>query len=219
MAIFQETHPKTEDPIVKHEITLGEVRFLKKLQHELNVQDSMGNRDPKFWVIKQSKDKITSQDTEPFEYDYVVLSDDDDLSQEIKTLDELFDAMQRLADDGSYQYNVERTPDGILITNEDDGSDFTVNAITAETADILDTMAGDVGRFHVNYVTTESSIVPDTLFLTHESCEEHLMKYGYNYEPDAHAYAMTADRSPEYEALIKILRTVDFEKLRKLVKS
>lgn len=217
MAIFQTTHPKERDVTEKHGITVDEIRFLKKLQHELNVQDSMGNRDPRFWVIRQSKDTLVAQDTEPFDYDYVALGDENDLSKNIGNLDELFDVIKELADDGSYQYGVDRAGDGIIITNEDDGSTFVIRNITEETAALLDDMAGDTGRFHVNYMATNEYVVPDTLFLTHESCEKHLRRYGYNYEPDAHAYAMTADRSPEYEALIRLLRTVDFEILEKAV--
>lgn len=217
MAIFQETRPKERDVTEKHAITVDEIRFLKELQHELNVQDSMGNRDPRFWVIRQSKDTLVSQDAEPFDYDYVALSDDNDLSKDIRSLDDLFDAIQELADDGLHLYDVERAGDGIVVTSEPDGPDFVIEGITEETAAILDDIAGDTGRFHVNYMAKDEYVVQDTLFLTHESCEEHLRKYGYNYEPDAHAYAMTADRSPEYEALIRLLRTVDFEMLEKAV--
>lgn len=51
-------------------------------------------------------------------------------------------------------------------------------------------------------------IYPNIMFLTHKECENHLRKYGYNYSEDAHAYAMTAYRSPEVETLLNILETV-----------
>ena len=47
------------------------------------------------------------------------------------------------------------------------------------------------------------------MFLTHKECEEHLKEYGYNYSEDAHAYAMTAQRSPEVETLLNILESVE----------
>lgn len=152
MAIFQTTHPKERDVTEKHGITVDEIRFLKKLQHELNIQDSMGNRDPRFWVIRQSKDTLVAQDTEPFDYDYVALSDEDDLSKNVGSLDELFDVIKELAVDGSYQYGVDRAGDGIVVTNEDDGSTFVIRNITEKTAALLNDMAGDTGRFYVNYM-------------------------------------------------------------------
>lgn len=220
MAIFQDTHPKEQDVTEKHTITIDEIRFLKKLQHELNVQDSMGNRDPRFWVIRQSKDINVSRDIEPPDYDYITITDDNYPEREIKTLNNVFDAIQELTDSNPSQYEIKRTSNGnILATNTNDGSDFLITRVNNETAEIMDKIAGDLNRFHTNYIQTKSYVVPNTLFLTHESCEEHLRKYGYNYEPDAHAYAMTADRSPEYEALIRLLRTVDFEMLEKAVTS
>lgn len=54
-------------------------------------------------------------------------------------------------------------------------------------------------------------IYPDSMFLTHKECENHLRKYGYNYSEDAHAYAMTAYRSPEVETLLNLLETVDWD--------
>ena len=41
-----------EDTVEKHKITEDEIRFLKELQKEMNTQDSCGQADPRYWVIR-----------------------------------------------------------------------------------------------------------------------------------------------------------------------
>lgn len=214
MAIFQETHPLPMDPIAKRPLTLNDIEFLKKLQYELNTQDSMGNRNPRFWVIKESQKTYVNRDNC---YDYVTITNEQDLGFEIWNLDILFDVMSRMITDRTVPYNITKNADGyIILTNTDDDSSELIQEITEDTAEMLNKIAKDDGRFTPNYVSSEFRIVPDTLFLTHKACEEHLRKYSYNYASDAHAYAMTADRSPEFETLLGLLQQIDFERLSKL---
>lgn len=63
------------------------------------------------------------------------------------------------------------------------------------------------------WVIKDSQLCPDTLFLTHDDAENHLRKYEHNYRGNAHAFAMTAIRSPRVETLWKLLQTVDFQAL------
>ena len=84
MAIFQETHPLPMDPIAKRPLTLNDIEFLKKLQYEHNTQDSMGNRNPRFWVIKESQKTYVNRDNC---YDYVTITNEQDLGFEIWNLD------------------------------------------------------------------------------------------------------------------------------------
>lgn len=213
MAIFQETHPLPMDPIAKRPLTPNDIEFLKELQHELNTQDSMGNRAPRFWVIKESREACVHKDDN---YDFIIITDNES-GEEIQTMNELFDLLTRITADRSYPYLIEKNHDGnIVVTNTDTDYTDVIRSITDETAYILNGLTGENDRFTTNFVSKEPCIVPDTLFLTHRACEEHLKKYGYNYTSDAHAYAMTADRSPEFETLLNLLQRIDLEQLSKL---
>ena len=53
-------------------------------------------------------------------------------------------------------------------------------------------------------------IYPDTFFLAHADAQDHLLRYGYNYDKHAHAYAMTATRSGRFSRLLHILRITDW---------
>ena len=90
----------------------------------------------------------------------------------------------------------------------------TVQELAYDEHDIVELVeSAGFGRYEPVYECRRSRVVPDTLFLTHKACEDHLRKYGYNYRKDAHAYAMTAIRSPQFEKLIKLLQTVDWAAL------
>ena len=65
-------------------------------------------------------------------------------------------------------------------------------------------------QYEVRYIEHRHHVYQDTLFLTHKEAEDHLRKFGYNYDPTAHAFAMTAHRSPEIEKLLQILQQVDW---------
>ena len=67
------------------------------------------------------------------------------------------------------------------------------------------------------FLTKVWAIVPCTMFLTLREAEEHLKANYYHYTPQAHTYGMCAWRSPEVAQLIKLLHTVDFDELEKLV--
>lgn len=67
------------------------------------------------------------------------------------------------------------------------------------------------------FLTKQWAIVPDTMFLTLREAEEHLKANYYHYTTGAHTYGMHAWRSPEVAQLIKLLHTVDFDELSKLV--
>lgn len=67
------------------------------------------------------------------------------------------------------------------------------------------------------FLTKLWAIVPDTMFLTLREAEEHLKANYYHYSTEAHTFGMHAWRSPEVAQLIKLLHTVDFDELSKLV--
>ena len=52
MAIFHKTLHYHEDTTEKRDISQEDIEFLKRLQLEMNTQDTTGTADPRFWVIK-----------------------------------------------------------------------------------------------------------------------------------------------------------------------
>lgn len=62
MAIFHKTLQYHEDTTEKRDISQEDIEFLKKLQLEMNTQDTTGTADPRFWVIKGSERVINNED-------------------------------------------------------------------------------------------------------------------------------------------------------------
>ena len=174
MARFQETTTH-DDTVEKRPLSPDDVRFLAELQHALNTQDTMGQADPRFWVIAQSKEVPAGE-----QYN------------SIKELSER--AKETIGADAAW------------IVSSCVGLDDAVEEINTNPE--LSSMPGI--PFSMASVMSVREIVKDTMFLTHADCEDHLRKYGYNYEPDAHAFAMTAHRSPCVEKLLGIIRSVDW---------
>ena len=61
MAIFHKTLQYHEDTTEKRDISQEDIEFLKKLQLEMNTQDTTGTADPRFWVIKGSERVINNE--------------------------------------------------------------------------------------------------------------------------------------------------------------
>lgn len=62
MAIFHKTLQYHEDTTEKRDISQEDIEFLKKLQLEMNTQDTTGTADPRFWVIKGSERVVDNED-------------------------------------------------------------------------------------------------------------------------------------------------------------
>lgn len=95
----------------------------------------------------------------------------------------------------------------LIVVN--DGEEYVVDDITSAFEALSDILYMD--DVEIGSYEKDDIIYPNIMFLTHKECENHLRKYGYNYSEDAHAYAMTAYRSPEVETLLNILETVDWD--------
>lgn len=186
MAVFQKTVRRTDD-IKKRPLSADDVEFLAGLQKELNTQDTMCQRDPRFWVIKQ-----TVTVPAPLDDAEEIIAVDNESGDEYHTVQDVADFVACLQDDGT-------DADAVLACHD-----------MASAVDAANGTPGLEGRLRTAGVEHRSVIVPDTFFLTHKDCEDHLRKYGYNYKPDAHAFAMTAGRSPSYETLLGLLQTVDW---------
>ena len=186
MAIFQKTTPR-QDNVSKHKLTENEIKFLVELQKELNTQDTMCQADPRFWVIAGTKDYLTAEDQAD---DEIIV--DTDTSETMAT--SLTEAIE-----------------WFVSLYETQGIDTSEWQNLSEVIEALH----DVGltQYEVRYIEHRKHIYQDTLFLTHKDAEDHLRKFGYNYDPTAHAFAMTAHRSPSVEKLLQILQQTDWNNL------
>lgn len=211
MAQFQIAHPKENDTTPKHQITTQDIEFLTTLQYELNTQNNMGQADPKFWVIKGSKPVISEynpySDEEPDYYEVVDTEHYETIATDHKSMAEYIN-------NNAPELKAEYDENSISINDPDNEYERLVylDYYTEELLNIVS--AYTYTEYEISCVTNEPYIYPNTLFLTHKACEEHLRKYSYNYSDDAHAYAMTADRSPEYEQLLKLIKTIDWNNLK-----
>lgn len=201
MAQFQKTHPR-DDAVVRRPLTADDAAFLKDLQRILNTQDTMGNADPRFWVIVQDENEPCAEADADASH---VFSQDsasivaDDLDGFVRHLQE------RYGDRFSAKHDPKLNVWDVRI---DDAEDDYVTDID-DMVELLE-QAG-IYDYSVSYSRTVKSVVHNTLFLTHAACEDHLRRYHYNYGPDAHAFAMTAVRSPQFERLVSILQTADWD--------
>ena len=75
--------------------------FLKELQHEMNTQDTVCQADPRFWVVMETSREYGVSD------DYcdgrvLVLED-----CEYETMDELYEFLKELINEGYTDYKIE----------------------------------------------------------------------------------------------------------------
>ena len=61
MAIFHKTLQYHEDTTEKRDISQEDIEFLKRLQLDMNTQDTTGTADPRFWVIKGSESVVDNE--------------------------------------------------------------------------------------------------------------------------------------------------------------
>ena len=221
MPIFQETHPAEHDTVEKHEITPVELEFLSRLQFKLNTQDKMCQAAPRFWVIKGFRYEYVPTDDVPyhvdFEYDHEEFFDTDDPDHVIAcNVKELYSFLvDNYAPKIHMSYDEKK--DRLTIVHDIDDDGVVVRNVTTaidylgEAKSLVNELTGRA--FDTVYVVKEPYVYPNTLFFTHESCENHLAKYARRYDDEAHAYAMTAQESPEIELLMAILQTVDWSKV------
>lgn len=208
MARFQKTE-RRPDETPRRMFTQADAEFLAGLQHELNTQDTMGNRDPRFWIIRQSRQVPCGKD----EADGVAIIQD----SACETVATDMDGFVRHLADRYEKWNFKAEPKAAgtwsVSVASMAGEEFSDDWVSSPEDMIELLESAGIRDYEAAYSRTEAEDVPNTLFLTHAACEDHLRKYHYNYEPDAHAYAMTAVRSPEFERLVAILQTVRWDQV------
>ena len=214
MAKYHEHLKYHDDTEKKHILTAEEVKFLLKLQKEMNTQDHVSQADPRFWVIKGTE-KEYGIETGCEDGGELICADGggavatDMESAMIYIRDNLLDEIKET--DG-IQRKIE-LEDGIFhptikISWDDDGfEDGEEFENMEEVAEWLIDQGYDYRIANYRY---ESKVYPNTMFLTQKAAEEHLKANDYHYSEDAHTYAMTSWRNSETEMLWKILQQVDW---------
>lgn len=170
-----------------------DIQFLKDLSYELNTQDHVGQANPRFWVIMDTK-KVYGYDKEYRGYDgYEVIHDGETVA------DNLDDLLKYLCNIG---IEIGITDDGLI---EVDGY-----KCTKDVESIID-LINDLLRYSFELVgyREEEYIVQNTMFLTLREAQEHIKRNYYHYSDKAHPYAMTAWRSPQVSKLIDILSKIN----------
>lgn len=169
-----------------------DVQFLKDLSYELNTQDHVGQANPRFWVIMDSK-KVYGYDSEYREYDgYEVVHDGETVAD---NLDDLLEYLDNIG------IEVEITGDGLVKVE---------GYRCAKDVESIIYLINDALRYSfelVGYVN-EEYIVKDIMFLTLREAQDHIKRNYYHYSDKVHPYAMTAWRSPQVDKLIKILNKI-----------
>lgn len=207
MAIFHKTLQYHEDTTKKRELNQEDVEFLKRLQLEMNTQDTTGTADPRFWVIKGSERAINNEDP-----DELCLQVDG--STVTSTTEE---TVKYLNDNILPDNNIDRencrietgyTQD-FELTYMEDGEEVYEDLSTQEVNEFLANNGHDDTM--IIGISIRPFMYPNTMFLTEKEAREHLERNHYHYSEDAHTYCMVAWRSPEVEKLWKILRETKWD--------
>lgn len=202
-----------KDEIQKHPLTDQEINFLTSLQNEMNTQDTVGQRDPRFWVIRGTETVYGMMDGEQRLFlngtEYSAMCDSD-------LVKNILEAARKNCTDYK-DLRIKAEVDSMTLYGKEKEADESEDEI-AEWLDFenlvewLQTYTREDAR--ALYCEDVPKIYPSTFFLTQKAAEEHLIANHYHYSQDAHTYAMTAWRNPEADNLWAILQETDFEDLR-----
>lgn len=172
---------------MKIEVTQEQYEFLKNLQHELLTQPTDGNADPVFWgVIEEKEIGVPDGCGEPRIYlgDGVVNTLEEAVAYVDEWIEDCDDETKNVWDDVDKEWS-------------EDVVDFIKTYIDMQCRLVS--------------VDKKRELSDETgAFLTKRACQEYIDKYGYNHT-NPHTYAMTAFRNYEYDELINILKTINFD--------
>lgn len=173
------------------------LEFLEHLKHEMLAQDTVGQADPRFWVVMHTK-RVYGIESE-YHIDGTIITCNEDPETEVET--DMKSIYEFLTDDLDINCDY---GEGIIHVI-DDNEDLT------DLDEVMDYLGDDY--YLVNY-RDEEEIVKNTFFLTKDECEKHIQRNSYHYNKP-HPYAMTAWRSPQVEKLYKIIQNMDWLSLWK----
>lgn len=218
MAVYHKNLKYHEDKTEKHKITDSEVSFLRDLQKELNTQDTLGQANPRFWVIKGTEKLYHVDDADGYElYDSdccEVLADSTKEICEYINENLLEDINSNRLSGEEYTVTFKQGIlgyDKIVVRWLDGGCE---DDEMIEELEDLQEINGWLENQGYDYQIIPYKIVPkiyeNTMFLTQIDAENHLRANYYHYSEDAHTYAMTAWRDPRMDKLIEILQEVEW---------
>lgn len=197
---------KHEDTVKKRMLTKEDIEFLKDLQHEMNTQSTVGQRDPRYWVIMETRRVLNLEDGEE-------LMIDNQNGDEYEGLEAALPLIDKVAKEHFKDGRAELSESGMYIDIYDDDDENVETFFDLEEAGIwLNEHGQDVRVTHYEDV---HQINPGPMFLTLRDADDHLRKNDYHYEEDAHAFALTAWRDPTVERLWKLLQEIDWDKCRR----
>lgn len=168
--------------------------FLEQLKHALLTQPTDGNRDPRHWGIIEEKTEWGVLEENSVGWG---IFDDENAFDQVGNSDDLASVIACLIDPENYDCGYAPDYEGCDTPEE-----------VVEVANRL----FEYSKFSVRYYADVWHVAEGPLFLTKVACEEHIRRYGYNYSKP-HTYVMTADRCPEFEQLLRIIKETDWEAL------
>lgn len=169
--------------------------FLNQLQYRMKTQDKNSQAHPRFWVIMDYKYELRPDGHED---KYIVYDNKEEEELSFEYFSEIL--LERIEDNLGWlyhEYDLELIES--LLQEED----------VEEIRNWLK-YNGLGSKYDIKGVEHVGYIVPDTLFITKDSAEEHLKRYSRRYSSKAHTYSMTAIGSPEVEQLWNILENTDW---------
>ncbi|VDG73425.1 Uncharacterised protein [Clostridium carnis] len=176
--------------------------FLIKLQHEMLTQDTVGQADPRFWVVMQEVKEYRVEDDEDgvqiYDTDSCEIACDGDLKDIYDWIEEQeFDLLKCDYNDVFGQIEIQ-------LDNEEE--------YVIEDADDLIKFLEELGfsNYEIVKYRVREEIAQNTMFLTLDECKNHIKANGYHYTKP-HPYAMTAWRSPQVARLYKILQETKWD--------
>ena len=199
----------------------NDIEFLKELQNEMNNQNTYGQANPRFWVVRQTVREY-GYDSD-YSDNYMLYYGEGDATYET-----IEDCYELLCD---FDYKLEEFGyEDISIELNDSKNTITIKARIEESEKHREWCLHDlydVENFINNklflcdvveiiYYKDKEEIVEDTFFLTLKECEEHI-KNNYHHYNKPHPYAMTAWRSPQVNKLYEILQNTNWDKLKNKV--
>lgn len=193
MAKFWEHLKYHEDKVEKHAISKEDIVFLMELQKEMNTQDTVGQANPRYWVIRDYEKFFGESLNDPS--GVVVYYD----GSEIVTVDYDGKGDREIINDAQSQlvnyFDISYPDDPVHEIYDID----TLKEYCEEN---------DLTCIEYQYVRKY-----DNFFLTQKDAEDHLRSNYYHFDEDASTYAMTAWRNPRVERLYKILQETDWSSL------
>ncbi|NFO86113.1 hypothetical protein FDC58_04815 [Clostridium botulinum] len=169
--------------------------FLKNLQHEMLTQDTVGQADPRFWVVMEKRRIYGMNDDYDIDGRVIIGTDGEEIESDMNSLYDF------LHDELDIDCRLDRISGQCkLCINVDDK----ILKNIRDVMDYIDEYTSYDQYSLVNY-REEDYIAEDTMFITLRECEKHIQANSYHYKRPI-PYAMTAWRSPQVERLYKILQ-------------